>query len=72
MIIYETRPAPAPTMHELCIVSGMAATMQDMDATGEPVTPENLRLRGYSAQDITHFGLRAANLARQRSLKVVM
>lgn len=72
MIIYQTRPAPAPTMWEKLTVDEMAATMQDMDAAGEPVTPDNLKLRGYSAQDITLFGLDAAELARQRSVKVVM
>ncbi|WP_022711881.1 MULTISPECIES: hypothetical protein [Pseudochrobactrum] len=72
MIIYETRPAPAPSIQELCIVSGMAATMQDMDAAGDPVTPDNLRLRGYSSEDITRYGLKAAHLARSLSVKTVM
>ncbi|MDM8344162.1 hypothetical protein P8H26_02015 [Pseudochrobactrum sp. sp1633] len=72
MIIYETRPAPAPSIQELCIVSGMAATMQDMDAAGEAVTPENLRGRGYNMGDISRYGLKAANLARKRSVKTVM
>ncbi len=73
MIIYETRPAPEPSIQELCIVSGMAAIMQDMDAAGEAVTPENLRSRGgYTMADITRYGLKAANLARQRSVKTVM
>lgn len=72
MIIYETHSAPTPSIQELCIVSGMASTMQDMDAVGEAVTPENLKLRGYSVADITRYGLRAANLARKRSVKVVM
>ena len=72
MIIYETRPAPAPSIQELCIVSGMAATMQDMDAAGDPVTPDNLRLRGYSSEDITRYGLKAAHLARSLSVKAVM
>lgn len=72
MIIYETHPAPAPTMWEKLTVEEMAATMQDMDAAGEAVTPENLRGRGYSMADITLFGLRAANFARKRSVKQVM
>ncbi|MDP8249596.1 hypothetical protein [Pseudochrobactrum saccharolyticum] len=70
MIIYETRPSPAPTMWEKLTVSDMAATMQDMNAAGEAVTPENLRLRGYSLSDITCYGLKAANLARKRAIKV--
>lgn len=72
MIIYETSTAPASTMWDKLIVSEIAAIMQDMDAAGEPVTPDNLKLRGYSSQDITHYGLRAAKLARLRSVKVPM
>lgn len=72
MIFYETHPAPTPTDGELSIVSRMAATMQDMDAAGDPVTPDNLRLRGYSSEDITRYGLKAANLARLRSLITVI
>ena len=72
MIIYETSPAPTPTAWDTLTVSEMAATMQDMDAAGEAVTPENLRGRGYTMADITRFGLKAANLARKRSVKTVM
>lgn len=73
MIIYETRPAPTPSIQELCIVSGMAAIMQDMDAAGEAVTPENLRGRGgYTMADISRYGLKAANLARKRSVKTII
>ncbi|MCF7645005.1 hypothetical protein KQ944_08010 [Bacillus subtilis] len=71
MIIYETHPTPTPTDGELSIVSHMAATMQDMDAAGDPVTPDNLRLRGYSSEDITRYGLKAAHLARSLSVKNV-
>lgn len=59
-------------MWEKLTVDEMAATMQDMDAAGEPVTPENLRCRGYSMADIKSFSLHAANLARKRSVKRVM
>ena len=72
MIIYETSPAPAPTDGELSIVSHMAATMQDMEAAGDPVTQDNLKLRGYSPKEISRYGLKAANLARNRSVKAVM
>ncbi len=71
MIIYETHPTPTPTDGELSVVSHMAATMQDMDAAGDPVTPDNLRLRGYSSEDITRYGLKAAHLARSLSVKNV-
>ena len=72
MIIYETSPAPIPTTWDKLTVSEMAATMQDMDAAGDPVTPDNLRLRGYSSEDITRYGLKAAHLARSLSVKMVM
>lgn len=72
MIIYETSPAPTPTAWDTLTVSEMAATMQDMDAAGDPVTPDNLKLRGYSIEDITRYGLKAANLARLRSLITVI
>ncbi len=69
MIIYQTHPTPSPTAWDTLTVSEMAATMQDMDAAGDPVTPDNLRLRGYSSEDITHYGLKAANLARKLTIK---
>lgn len=72
MIFYETNHASPANNWENLTISEMAATMQDMDAVGEAVTPENLKLRGYSVADITRYGLRAANLARKRSVKVVM
>jgi len=49
----------------------MANTMRDMDSAGEPVTPENLLLRGYCSAHISKYGLRAASLARKLSVKVV-
>ncbi|WOC17398.1 hypothetical protein [Pseudochrobactrum sp. MP213Fo] len=70
MILYETIPASALTMWDKLTLDEMAATMQDMDAAGEPVTPENLHGRGHSMTDITLYGLRAASLARKRSVKV--
>lgn len=69
MIIYETSHATAPIDGEMSIVSNMAATMQDMDAVGEAVTPENLKLRNFSSEEIMRFGLRAASLARKLSVK---
>lgn len=69
MIIYQTHPTPTPTDGELSIVSHMAETMQDMEAAGDPVTPHNLRLRGYPSEDITRYGLKAANLARKLTIK---
>ncbi len=69
MIIYETSPAPTPTVWDTLTVSEMAATMQDMDAAGEAVTLNNLRLRGYTSEDITRYGLKAAHLARSLSVK---
>ncbi len=72
MIIYQTHPAPAPTDGELSIVTHMAATMQDMEAAGDPVTPDNLKLRGYSPEEITRYGLKAAHLARSLSVKTVL
>ncbi|WP_376709108.1 hypothetical protein [Pseudochrobactrum lubricantis] len=50
----------------------MALTMQIMATNGEAVTPENLRGRGYTMADITRYGLKAANLARKRSVKTAM
>lgn len=70
MILYETSPASASNIWEKLSVKEMAETMQDMETVGIPVTPENLKLRGYSSNDITLFGLRAASLARKRSVKV--
>ena len=72
MIIFETSPAPAPTDGELNIVDHMAATMQDMEAAGDPVTPDNLKLRNFSSEDITRYGLKAAHLARSLSVKTVL
>lgn len=71
MIIYQTHPAPTPTDGELSIVSRMTATMQDMEAVGDPVTPDNLLLRNFSLEDITRYGLKAAHLARKLSVKVI-
>ncbi len=71
MIIYQTCPERIQATWQKLTIDEMAATMQDMDAVGEAVTPENLRLRGYSKADITRFGLPAANLARKRSTKLV-
>lgn len=64
--------APALTDGELSIVSHMAAIMQDLEAAGDPVPPDNLKLRGYSSEDITRYGLKAAHLARSLSVKTVM
>lgn len=72
MIIYETRPAQRPDMWDKISIREMAATMQDMDAASDPVTIDNLKLRGYSSNDIELYGLRAAKLARKLSVKVVM
>lgn len=72
MIIYETNQADTPNNWDNVTISEMAATMQDMDAVGEAVTPENLKLRGYDSADITRYGLRAASLARKLSVKRVM
>lgn len=49
----------------------MAATMQDMAAAGEAVTPANLKLHGYSGEDIMRFGADAAHLARKLAVKAV-
>lgn len=72
MIIITTHAAQAPTSWQKLYVDEMAAAMQDMDAVGEPITPENLRLRGYSNIDICRYGLSAANLARKRITKVAL
>jgi len=71
MIIFEKRPTPNPTNWEKLTVTEMANTMRDMDSAGEPVTPENLLLRGYCSAHISKYGLRAASLARKLSVKVV-
>ena len=49
----------------------MAATMQDMAAAGEAVTPENLKVHGFSDSAIMRFAAAAASLARKRSTKVI-
>lgn len=72
MIIYQSNTEQAPTIWDEKSIEEMAATMQDMDAISEPVTPENLIRRGYSRQDVIAYGLDAAHLARKLSVKQVM
>lgn len=71
MMIYQSNTEQAQTAWDKKSVEEMAATMQDMDAANEAVTPENLRLRGYSIKDIEKYGVNAAHLARNLSVKVV-
>lgn len=56
---------------ETLTVKEMAATMQDMAAAGEAVTPENLKLHGFSDSEIMRFAADAASLARKLSVKAV-
>lgn len=67
MLILETSLSPTPTGWQKLSVDEMAAAMQSMDAAGVRTTQENLRLRGYSKDDISRFGLPAARLARTRA-----
>lgn len=67
MFILEALNAQSATGWQKLSVDEMAATMQSMHAAGERTTQENLRLRGYSKDDISRFGLRAAHLARART-----
>ncbi len=67
MIILEALNAQSAPGWQKLSVDEMAATMQSMHAAGERTTQENLRLRGYSKDDISRFGLRAAHLARARA-----
>lgn len=76
MIIYQSiKPAQPAAIAlkatEALTVKKMAATMQDMDAAGEAVTPENLKLHNYSDTAIMRFAADAAALARKRSAKVI-
>lgn len=76
VIIYQSiKPAQqaafALKATEALTVKKMAATMQDMEAAGEAVTPENLKLYGFSDSEIMRFAADAATLARKRSTKVI-
>lgn len=71
MIMYAKNAHQHQSTRQKLTIDEMAATMQDMDAVGEAVTQENLKLRGYTTSDISLFGLLAANLARQRAIKLV-
>lgn len=76
MIIYQSiKPAQQAAITlkatEALTVKKMAATMQDMEAAGEAVTPENLKLHNYSDTAIMRFAAEAAALARKRSTKVI-
>lgn len=71
MIAYQACPERPQSTWQKLTIDEMAATMQDMDAAGEAVTPNNLQLRGYSKADISRFSLSAANLARKRAIKAV-
>jgi uncharacterized protein with gpF-like domain len=76
MIIYQTikptqQAAIAQKATQNQIIKDMAATMQDMASSGEAVTPDNLRLRDYSNEDIMLFGADAAHLARKLAVKAV-
>lgn len=76
MIIYQSiKPAQQAAITkqatEALTVKEMAATMQDMAAAGEAVTPENLKLHGFSDSAIMRFAADAANLARKQSVKMV-
>lgn len=71
MIIYQSKTtAPQTDWHQISVIE-MAATMQCMNDDGVPITPENLRLHGYSNTDIRKYGLDAARLARQATLPQV-
>ncbi|WP_439273571.1 hypothetical protein [Pseudochrobactrum sp. HB0163] len=72
MFIIETRPSAVFSGWHKLGVDEMAATMQAMAAAGVPVTPDNLKLRGYSSEDITRYGLKAAHIARARAVKTVL
>ncbi len=67
MFILETVNAQSTAGWQKLSVDEMAATMQSMHAAGVRTTQENLRQRGYSKDDISRFGLRAAHLARART-----
>lgn len=76
MIVYQTikpyrQAAIAREANRTRTIEAMAATMQDMDAAGEPVTPQNLEGRGYSAETIRNLAIEAASLARKNSVKTV-
>lgn len=67
MFIHETSHAQLAAGWQKLSVDEMAATMQSMHAAGVRTTQDNLRQRGYSEDDISRFGLRAAHLARARA-----
>lgn len=67
MFIHETSHEQLAAGWQKLSVDEMAATMQSMHAAGVRTTQDNLRQRGYSEDDISRFGLRAAHLARQRN-----
>ncbi|WP_374828716.1 hypothetical protein [Paenochrobactrum pullorum] len=76
MIIYQSiKPAQQAAItlqaSEALTVKEMAATMQDMAAAGEAVTPENLKLHGFSDCAIMRFAAAAASLARKNAVKAV-
>lgn len=67
MFILETVNAQSTAGWQKLSVDEMAATMQSMHAAGVRTTQYNLRQRGYSEDEISRFGLRAAHLARTRA-----
>ena len=76
MIVFQSikptqKAAIALKTTETLTVKEMAATMQDMAAAGEAVTPENLKLHGFSDSAIMRFAAAAVSLARKRSTKVI-
>ncbi len=70
MLIYQSKAKAPLNNWDHISINEMAATMQDMEAAGDPVTPENLKLRGYSSADVSKYGLEAARLAKKLSVKV--
>ena len=58
-------------MREYVAIKNMATTMEYMHAYGIPTTPNNLHQHGYTAAEITRYGLKAAHLARSLSVKNV-
>ncbi|RBO89282.1 hypothetical protein DFR47_11610 [Pseudochrobactrum asaccharolyticum] len=58
-------------LREYVAIKNMATIMEDMNKFGEPTTPENLNNRGFSSEDISRYGLKAAHRARKRATNLV-
>ena len=77
MIRYETRPDPAAVMRappprcSRSVVDKLADAIREMGHSGEVMTMEALRLRGFSERVVRRHGEAALAIARRASIRRV-